>query len=49
MAVVSLRDVHKFYPLGKERVEAVKGVSFDIEKANLQQFLVLLDLVNQLF
>lgn len=32
MAVVSLRDVHKFYPLGKERVEAVKGVSFDIEK-----------------
>ena len=32
MAVVSLKDVHKFYPLGKERVEAVKGVSFDIEK-----------------
>lgn len=32
MAVVTLRDVHKFYPLGKERVEAVKGVSFDIEK-----------------
>jgi len=32
MAVVTLNDVHKFYPLGKERVEAVKGVSFDIEK-----------------
>ena len=32
MAVVTLKDVHKFYPLGKERVEAVKGVSFDIEK-----------------
>lgn len=32
MAVVSLRDLHKYYPLGKERVEAVKGVSFDIEK-----------------
>lgn len=32
MAVVSLKDVHKFYPLGKERVEAVKGVSFVIEK-----------------
>lgn len=32
MAVVTLNDVHKFYPLGKERVEAVKGVSFEIEK-----------------
>ncbi len=32
MAVVTLSDVHKFYPLGKERVEAVKGVSFEIEK-----------------
>ena len=32
MAVVSLNDVHKFYPLGKQKVEAVKGVSFDIEK-----------------
>ena len=32
MAVVSLRDVHKFYPLGKERIEAVRGVSFNIEK-----------------
>ena len=32
MAVVSLKDVHKFYPLGKQKVEAVKGVSFDIEK-----------------
>ena len=32
MAVVSLKDVHKFYPLGKEIIEAVRGVSFDIEK-----------------
>lgn len=32
MAVVTLSDVRKFYPLGKERVEAVKGVSFEIEK-----------------
>lgn len=32
MAVVSLKDMHKFYPLGKERIEAVRGVSFDIEK-----------------
>lgn len=32
MAVVSLKDVHKFYPLGKERIEAVRGVTFEIEK-----------------
>ncbi len=32
MSVVTLKNVHKFYPMGKERVEAVKGVSFDIEK-----------------
>ena len=32
MAVVSLRDVRKSYPLGKDRIEAVRGVSFDIEK-----------------
>ncbi|MCR4953867.1 MAG: ATP-binding cassette domain-containing protein, partial [Treponema sp.] len=32
MAVVSLKDVHKLYPLGKQKIEAVKGVSFDIEK-----------------
>ena len=32
MAVVSLKDVHKSYPLGKDRIEAVRGVSFDIEK-----------------
>ncbi len=32
MAVVSLHNVFKSYPLGKERIEAVKGVSFDIEK-----------------
>ncbi|MCR5437422.1 MAG: ABC transporter ATP-binding protein [Treponema sp.] len=32
MPVVSLKDIHKIYPLGKQKVEAVKGVSFDIEK-----------------
>lgn len=32
MSVVTLKDVHKFYPLGKQKIEAVKGVSFDIEK-----------------
>ena len=32
MSVVSLKSVFKSYPLGKERIEAVKGVSFDIEK-----------------
>ena len=32
MSVVTLRDVHKAYPMGKQKVEAVKGVSFDIEK-----------------
>lgn len=32
MAVVTLNDVHKFYPMGKQKVEAVKGVSFNIEK-----------------
>ena len=32
MAVVTLQDVHKFYPLGKQKIEAVKGVSFKIEK-----------------
>jgi putative ABC transport system ATP-binding protein len=31
MAIVTLRDVHKRYPLGKTEVHAVKGVSFDIE------------------
>lgn len=32
MAVVSLQNVRKVYPLGKQEVEAVKGVSFKIEK-----------------
>ena len=32
MAVVTLKDVHKSYPMGKQKVEAVKGVSFNIEK-----------------
>lgn len=30
MAIVSVKDVHKIYPLGKTEVHAVKGVSFDI-------------------
>ena len=32
MPVITLENVHKTYPLGKQRVEAVKGVSFSIEK-----------------
>ena len=32
MAVVSLKNVGKIYPMGKQFVEAVKNVSFDIEK-----------------
>ena len=32
MSVVTLKDVHKSYPMGKQKVEAVKGVSFSIEK-----------------
>lgn len=32
MSVVSLKDVHKVYPMGKQKVEAVKGISFDIEQ-----------------
>jgi putative ABC transport system ATP-binding protein len=30
MPIVSVKDVHKIYPLGKTEVHAVKGVSFDI-------------------
>ena len=32
MAVVTLQDIHKAYPMGKQSIEAVKGVSFSIEK-----------------
>ncbi|MCQ2587560.1 MAG: ABC transporter ATP-binding protein [Treponema sp.] len=32
MAVVTLKDVRKSYPMGKQKVEAVKGISFNIEK-----------------
>ncbi len=32
MAVVTLQDIHKSYPMGKQKVEAVKGISFKIEK-----------------
>ncbi|MBR4791602.1 MAG: ABC transporter ATP-binding protein [Treponema sp.] len=32
MSVITLDNVRKTYPLGKQRVEAVKGVSFSIEK-----------------
>lgn len=32
MSVVSLKNIHKIYPLGKQKVEAIKGISFDIEK-----------------
>lgn len=32
MALINLQDVQKNYPLGKQTVQAVKGVSFGIEK-----------------
>ncbi len=34
MAIVSLQSVHKTYPLGKTEVQAVKGVSFEIEEGD---------------
>ena len=34
MAIIELKNVKKTYPLGKLRVEAVKGVSFEIEKGD---------------
>jgi len=34
MTIVELQDVRKVYPLGKVEVEAVKGVSFCIEKGD---------------
>jgi putative ABC transport system ATP-binding protein len=34
VAIVSLKDVQKIYPLGKTEVHAVKGVSFDIARGD---------------
>ncbi|MFP4363033.1 MAG: ABC transporter ATP-binding protein [Spirochaetia bacterium] len=34
MGIIRLEDVRKVYPLGKVEVEAVKGVSFEIEKGD---------------
>lgn len=34
MAIVSLNEVHKVYPLGKTEVHAVTGVSFEIEEGD---------------
>ena len=34
MAIVTLENVKKIYPLGKTEVHAVKGVSFEIEKGD---------------
>jgi len=34
MAIISLTEVKKNYPLGKTTVEAVKGVSFEIQKGD---------------
>jgi putative ABC transport system ATP-binding protein len=34
MAIVTLEDVHKKYPLGKTEVHAVKGVSFQIDEGD---------------
>src|SRR5205085_3627848 len=32
--IVSLRDVHRDYPLGAERVHALQGVSLDVERGD---------------
>lgn len=32
VSVVKLENLRKVYPLGKEKIEAVKGVSFEVEK-----------------
>ena len=32
MSVVTLNDLRKVYPMGKQKLEAVKGVSFKVEK-----------------
>ncbi|GAB1481871.1 ABC transporter ATP-binding protein [Treponema sp.] len=34
MAIITLTDVKKTYPLGKTQVQAVKGVSFEISKGD---------------
>jgi putative ABC transport system ATP-binding protein len=34
MGIVELTQVQKIYPLGKHKVEALKGVSFEIEKGD---------------
>jgi len=34
MAIITLKDVKKTYPLGKTQVQAVKGVSFEIMKGD---------------
>ncbi len=34
MAIVTLENVHKRYPLGKTEVHAVKGVSFDVDEGD---------------
>jgi putative ABC transport system ATP-binding protein len=34
MAIISLDDVHKVYPLGKTEVNALQGVTFDIEEGD---------------
>ncbi len=34
MSIITLENVQKTYPLGKTKVQAIKGVSFDIEKGD---------------
>lgn len=34
MAIITVSNVKKIYPLGKTQVEAIKGVSFEIEKGD---------------
>jgi len=38
MAIISLKDVKKTYPLGKTEVHAVKGVSTDIQEGDFISF-----------
>jgi len=38
MAIISLKDVKKTYPLGKTEVQAVRGVSVDIQEGDFISF-----------
>ena len=38
MAIISMKDVKKTYPLGKTEVQAVRGVSVDIMEGDFISF-----------